>query len=86
MPKLKRDYQGLRLLRFWSNLAFKSTVNGGVTSNYVESANLVKETLTVPNHRQLDTPGTCRAIYRQACRYIPEIRTLFIFLSVTEDI
>ena len=30
-----------------------------------------KETLTVPNHRQLDT-GTCRAIYRQACRYIPE--------------
>jgi predicted RNA binding protein YcfA (HicA-like mRNA interferase family) len=30
-----------------------------------------KETLTIPNHRQLDT-GTCRAIYRQACRYIPE--------------
>ncbi|MBW4536698.1 MAG: type II toxin-antitoxin system HicA family toxin [Pleurocapsa minor HA4230-MV1] len=30
-----------------------------------------KETLTVPNHRQLDT-GTCRAIYRQACRYISE--------------
>ncbi len=30
-----------------------------------------KETLTVPNHRQLDI-GTCRAIYRQACRYIPE--------------
>ncbi|WP_448571182.1 hypothetical protein [Trichothermofontia sp.] len=30
-----------------------------------------KETLTIPNHRQLDT-GTCRAIYRQACRYISE--------------
>lgn len=28
-----------------------------------------KQTLTVPNHRQLDT-GTCHAIYRQACRYI----------------
>lgn len=28
-----------------------------------------KETLTVPNHRQLDT-GTCHAIFRQGCRYI----------------
>ena len=27
-----------------------------------------KQTLTVPNHRQLDT-GTCHAIFRQACRY-----------------
>lgn len=30
-----------------------------------------KETLTVPNHRELDT-GTCRAIFRQATKYIPE--------------
>ncbi|MBI2928409.1 MAG: type II toxin-antitoxin system HicA family toxin [Verrucomicrobia bacterium] len=28
-----------------------------------------KQTLTIPNHRQLDT-GTCHAIFRQACRYI----------------
>ena len=28
-----------------------------------------KETLTIPNHRQLDT-GTCHAIFRQASRYI----------------
>ena len=28
-----------------------------------------KETLTIPNHKQLDT-GTCRAILRQASRYI----------------
>jgi len=28
-----------------------------------------KQTLTVPNHRELDT-GTCHAIFRQACRYI----------------
>lgn len=28
-----------------------------------------KETLTIPNHRQLDT-GTCHAIFRQACRYV----------------
>ncbi|MBI2591767.1 MAG: type II toxin-antitoxin system HicA family toxin [Candidatus Brennerbacteria bacterium] len=30
-----------------------------------------KQTLTIPNHRELDK-GTCRAIYRQALRYIPE--------------
>lgn len=29
-----------------------------------------KETLTVPNHRELDT-GTCHSIFRQASRYIP---------------
>ena len=28
------------------------------------------ETLTIPNHAQLD-PGTCRAILRQASRYVP---------------
>ena len=30
-----------------------------------------RQVLTVPMHRQLDT-GTCRAIFRQATRYIPE--------------
>ena len=37
-----------------------------------------KQTLTMPNHRQLDT-GTCQAIFRQACRYIPsdELRPFF---------
>jgi predicted RNA binding protein YcfA (HicA-like mRNA interferase family) len=37
-----------------------------------------KETLTIPNHRQLDT-GTCRAILRQASKYISsdELRPFF---------
>jgi predicted RNA binding protein YcfA (HicA-like mRNA interferase family) len=30
-----------------------------------------KQTLTVPNHRELDS-GTLRAIVRQATRYVPE--------------
>ena len=30
-----------------------------------------RQTLTVPNHRELDR-GTLMAIYRQALRYIPE--------------
>jgi predicted RNase H-like HicB family nuclease len=37
-----------------------------------------KQTLTVPRHKELDS-GTVRAIFRQACRYIPEdeLRPLF---------
>jgi len=30
-----------------------------------------RQTLTVPTHKQL-APGTLRAIFRQALRYIPE--------------
>jgi predicted RNA binding protein YcfA (HicA-like mRNA interferase family) len=30
-----------------------------------------QQTLHVPMHRELDT-GTCRAIFRQACAFIPE--------------
>ncbi len=29
-----------------------------------------RETLTIPDHRELDT-GTCRAVLRQATRYVP---------------
>ena len=35
------------------------------------SSDGIKQTLTVPNHRELDS-GTLRAIVRQAARYIPE--------------
>jgi predicted RNA binding protein YcfA (HicA-like mRNA interferase family) len=37
-----------------------------------------RQTLTIPNHRELDT-GTLRAIYRQALRYVSdeEIRPHF---------
>ncbi|WP_254921373.1 hypothetical protein [Nodularia sp. NIES-3585] len=32
---------------------------------------MVLKLLAIPNHKQLDL-GTCRAIYRQASKYIPE--------------
>ncbi len=31
----------------------------------------LRQTLTVPLHREL-APGTLRAIFRQACRFVPE--------------
>jgi predicted RNA binding protein YcfA (HicA-like mRNA interferase family) len=38
----------------------------------------LRQTLTVPTHREL-APGTLRAIFRQACRFVPEedLRPLF---------
>jgi predicted RNA binding protein YcfA (HicA-like mRNA interferase family) len=49
-----------------------------VVATRVSHAKLRRETedgaaqiLTVPLHKQL-APGTLRAIYRQACRFIPE--------------
>jgi predicted RNA binding protein YcfA (HicA-like mRNA interferase family) len=38
-----------------------------------------KQTLTVPNHQELDT-GTCHSVFRQACRYIsPDDLRLFFY-------
>ena len=39
-----------------------------------------KQTLIVPNHRELDT-GTCRALLRQAGKYIPMEEMLPHFLA-----
>jgi hypothetical protein len=39
-----------------------------------------RETLTVPDHHELDT-GTCRAILRQATRYVPLAELVPFFYS-----
>jgi len=39
-----------------------------------------RETLTVPDHRELDT-GTCRAILRQATKYVPLAQLAPLFYS-----
>ncbi|MBI4872113.1 MAG: type II toxin-antitoxin system HicA family toxin [Candidatus Riflebacteria bacterium] len=35
------------------------------------TADGLRQTLTIPNHRELDT-GTLAAIFRQACKYVPD--------------
>ena len=40
-----------------------------------------RETLTVPNHKQLDR-GTIISIFKQACRYIPESELREHFYSI----
>ena len=39
-----------------------------------------RETLTIPDHRELDT-GTCRAILRQASRYVSQSELAPFFYS-----
>jgi len=69
MPKLKRlsgsevisIFQGFGFVlvdQKGSHLKLRRILSGGE-----------RQTLIVPNHRQLDT-GTCHAIFRQASRYI----------------
>ena len=70
MPRLRRLYGGEILGRFGfvlhaqrgSHAKLRRVVVGGAA-----------QTLTVPLHAQLDT-GTCRAILRQASRFIPEVK------------
>lgn len=70
MPKLKR-LSGAEVVGILEQFGFQVYSQRGSHIKLRRVSATGKETLTVPNHRQLDT-GTCRAIYRQACRYIPE--------------
>jgi predicted RNA binding protein YcfA (HicA-like mRNA interferase family) len=70
MPKLKR-LSGVEVIDILKQFGFEIHSQKGSHVKLRRIGISGKETLTVPNHRQLDT-GTCRAIYRQACRYISE--------------
>jgi predicted RNA binding protein YcfA (HicA-like mRNA interferase family) len=70
MPRFKR-LSGAEVVAILEKFGFQIHSQRGSHIKLRRVSEMGKETLTVPNHRQLDT-GTCRAIYRQACRYIPE--------------
>jgi predicted RNA binding protein YcfA (HicA-like mRNA interferase family) len=71
MPKLRR-LSGSDVVRILHQFGFAPVAQRG---SHVKLRRLQpdgsKQTLTVPNHRELDT-GTARAIFRQAARFIPE--------------
>jgi len=71
MPKLRR-LSGADTIRIFANFGFAVHKQKG---SHVKlrrvSPNREVQTLTIPNHAELDT-GTARAIIRQATRYIPE--------------
>jgi predicted RNA binding protein YcfA (HicA-like mRNA interferase family) len=71
MPKLRR-LSGSDVVRIFGYFGFLPTSQRGshIKLRRINAAG-EKQTLTIPNHAELDT-GTCRSIFRQAIRYIPE--------------
>jgi len=69
MPKLKR-LSGAEAVSVLQRFGFSILSQRGSHIKLRRvTATGEKQTLTIPNHRQLDT-GTCHAIFRQACRFV----------------
>lgn len=71
MPKLRR-LSGREVIQILGRFGFVAHSQRG---SHVKLRRIAEsgaaESLTVPNHRELDS-GTCRAVFRQASRYVPE--------------
>jgi predicted RNA binding protein YcfA (HicA-like mRNA interferase family) len=78
MPKLRRlsGPDVVRILERFGFIIFSQRGSHVKLKRINETGE--KQALTIPNHKQLDT-GTCKAIFRQATRYIPadELRQHF---------
>jgi len=79
MPKLKR-LSGADVIAIFKQFGFQVRSQKGSHVKLQRITSTGKETLTIPNHRELDT-GTCRAIFRQASQYIPEAQLYSHFYS-----
>jgi len=71
MPELK-ILSGEEVIKIFLSFGFKVAAQKGshVKLRRIQK-NGTKQTLTIPNHSELDR-GTLKAIYRQALRYISE--------------
>ena len=80
MPKLRR-LSGKEVVVIFRRFGFEVVSQKG---SHVKLVRLLptgeRQILTVPNHPELDT-GTCRAILRQAARYVPLAELQFHFYS-----
>jgi predicted RNA binding protein YcfA (HicA-like mRNA interferase family) len=70
MPKLKR-LLGIEVIDILCKFGFTIHSQKGSHVKLRRVGIDGNETLTIPNHRELDT-GTCKAIFRQASQYISE--------------
>lgn len=68
MPRFKR-LSSSEVINILEKFGFQIHSQRGSHIKMRRVAEAGKETLTIPNHKQLDT-GTCRAILRQASKYI----------------
>jgi predicted RNA binding protein YcfA (HicA-like mRNA interferase family) len=77
MPKLKQ-LSGKEVIKILQKFGFKIHSQKGSHIKLRRTGINGKESLTIPNHQQLDT-GTCQAIFKQVCQYIPESELLEYF-------
>jgi len=71
MPK-PRVLNGANVVRIFESFGFKITDQKGSHIKLRRTSNgTTRETLTVPNHKELDR-GTVVSLYRQGTKYIPE--------------
>ena len=80
MPKLKQ-LPGKDIIKILDRFGFTIHSQRGSHIKLRRVISERKETLTIPNHRQLD-PGTCYAIFRQASQYIPESELYLYFYDL----
>jgi predicted RNA binding protein YcfA (HicA-like mRNA interferase family) len=70
LPRLRR-LSGDELIRILGSFGFEIASQSGSHAKLLRERDGQRQILVVPRHRQLDT-GMCRAIFKQACRFIPE--------------
>ena len=70
MPKIKQ-LSGKQVIKILQKFGFENYSQKGSHVKMRRITAQGKETLTIPNHKQLDA-GTCQAIFKQACKYIPK--------------
>lgn len=77
MPKLK-VLSGSEVIKIFERFGFEIIAQKGSHIKIRRDRNGQRETLIIPNHRQIDT-GTLRAIVKQSSKYIPfeELKTFF---------
>jgi predicted RNA binding protein YcfA (HicA-like mRNA interferase family) len=70
MPKLK-VLSGKKVINIFEQCGFVVSDQQGSHVKLQRAVQGQKQTLTVPNHKELDK-GTLKAIYRQAMQYVSE--------------
>jgi predicted RNA binding protein YcfA (HicA-like mRNA interferase family) len=70
MPKLK-VLSAKEILKIFESFGFEIEKQRGSHIKVCRPVKYEKQTLTFPNHKELDT-GTIKAIYNQALKYISE--------------
>jgi len=69
MPRFK-ELSGSEVIKILETFGFEVHSQRGSHIKMRRLTEMGKQTLTIPNHKQLST-GTCRAIVRQAGQFIP---------------